>query len=186
VARAHRSPLAGVVPLSPRRKWRAILLATLLFVPGYWAMLAGVVSLASDGEGGVGAPVAYVAFGLALIPFVFIVLAFVSEHPRAPQAVFKAMVLALIVGIPVSAIAADAITGLVAGLGAGGVAALRADLPHDWRPRAVSVVVTSAWIYLTIRTAPEFAILLAPALPFTGIGVADHLLERRQERTSRG
>jgi hypothetical protein len=171
--------------LSPRRKWRAILLATLLFVPGYWAMLAGVVSLASDGEGGVAAPVAYVAFGLVLIPFVFIVLAFVSEHPRAPAAVFKAMMLALLVGIPVSAIAADAITGLVAGVGAGGIAALRADLPHDWRPRAVGVLLTSAWIYLMIRTAPEAAILLAPALPFTGIGVADHLWERRQERVRR-
>src|SRR5512134_1435268 len=111
MVKVRRSWLASVAPLSPRRKWRAILFATLLLVPGYWAMLAGVVALASDDGGGVGNPGAYIAFGLALIPFVFIVLAFVSEHPRAPGAVVKAMALALLVGIPASAIAADAVTG---------------------------------------------------------------------------
>jgi hypothetical protein len=185
MAKARRSWLAGVAPLSPRRKWRAILLATLLLVPGYWAMLAGVVAVASDDGGGVSYPGAYIAFGLALIPFVFVVLAFVSEHPRAPSAVVKALVLAIIVGVPASAIAADAVTGLVAGLGAGGVAALRADVIHDWRPRVAAVVVVSLWVFLTLRTTPEVAILLAPVLPFTSIGVADHLWERRQERASR-
>ena len=75
-------------PLSPRRKWRAIMLATLCWSPAYWAMLAGLVSLASDGST---QPLAgpYIAFGLALIPFVFLALAFLSEHPRAPAAVVR-------------------------------------------------------------------------------------------------
>jgi hypothetical protein len=182
MAKAHRSPLAGVAPLSARRKWRAILLATLLLVPGYWALLVGVVSIASE-DGGVTNPGAFIAFGLMLIPFVFLVLAFGSEHPRAPAAVVKAMVLAIVIGVPVSALAADAVTGLVAGLGAGGIAALRADLPHDWKPRALAVVIASIWVFVTLRTAPEAAILLAPVLPFAGLGVADHLWERRQQRT---
>jgi hypothetical protein len=182
MAKAHRSALAGVAPLSARRKWRAILLATLLLVPGYWALLAGVVSVASE-DGGVTNPGAFIAFGLMLIPFVFLVLAFGSEHPRAPAAVVKAMVLAIVIGVPVSALAADAVTGLVAGLGAGGIAALRADLPHDWKPRALAVVIASVWVFVTLRTAPEAAILLAPVLPFAGLGVADHLWERRQQRT---
>jgi hypothetical protein len=179
MARVRRSPLAGAAPLPARVKWRAILLATLLLVPGYWALLAGVVSAASDGDG-VANPGAFVAFGLMLIPFVFMVLAFGSQHPRAPAAVVKAMVLALVIGIPVSALASDAVTGLVAGLGAGGVAALRADLPHDVKPRALAVAAATIWVFAMLRIAPEAAILLGPVLPFASLGVADHLWERRQ------
>jgi hypothetical protein len=143
-------------------------------------MLAGVVAVASDDGGGVGYPGAYIAFGLALVPFVFVVLAFLSEHPRAPGAVVKAMALALVVGIPASAIAADAVTGFVAGVGAGGLVALRPEVVHGWRPRAVAVVVATAWAFLAVRTVPEVAVLLAPVVPFTSIGVADHVAERRR------
>src|SRR5688500_12307904 len=110
--RARRSALAGAEPLSPRRKWRAITIATLLLVPAFWSVLAGLVSVASERDD---APPAgpFIAFGLALVPFVFIVLAFLSENPRAPGAVLKAMGLSLVIGIPVSALAADAVTGLV-------------------------------------------------------------------------
>jgi hypothetical protein len=178
----RRSILAGAEPLSPRRKWRAILLATLLLVPAYWSLLVGLVSVASDDPQGVPIAGPYIAFGLCLVPFVFVALAFLSEHPKAPMAVVKAMVLALVVGIPVSAVAADAVTGFVAGVGAGGVAALRADLDHRWQARAIAIVVVSAWAFVTVRSVPEVALLLAPALPFTSLGVADHLSERRRQR----
>ena len=175
----RRSVLAGAEPLPPRRKWRAITIATLLLVPGYWAMLSGIVSAALDRKE---APNAgpLLAFGLALLPFVFIALAFLSEHPRAPGAVIKAMVLAILVGIPVSALAGDAVTGLVAGVGAGGIVALRADLEHTWKSRAAAVAVVTAFVFVMLRAEPEVAVLLAPILPFTGIGVADHIAERRQ------
>jgi hypothetical protein len=178
VPRVRRSILAGAEPLSARRKWRAILLATLVLTPGYWSMLAGLVAVGSDDDG---APLAapYIAFGLALLPFVFVVLAFLSEHPRAPGAVVKAMLLALLVGIPISAIAADAVTGLVAGLGAGGIAALRADIGDDTKRRVVAVVIVSVATFVLLRSITEVALLLAPVFPFTSLGVADHLSERR-------
>lgn len=168
--------------MSPRKKWRAITLATLLLVPSYWSVLVGVVAVAS--EEGEGAPLAgpYIAFGLALVPFVFIVLAFLSEHPRPPAAVLKAMGLALVVGIPVSALAADAVTGFVAGAGAGGMAAMRADVRNSFKARALAVLAVSAYVFILVRVAGEITLLLAPALPFTAIGVADHLSERKQER----
>jgi hypothetical protein len=169
-------------PLSPQRKWRAITAATLVLVPAYWMMLAGLVSGAADEEGGVSNPGAAIAFGLALIPFVFIVLAFFSEHPTAPSAVVKAMGLCLLVGVVVSAVAADAVTGIVAGVGAGGVVALRSDQPHTWRSRAVAVVVASVYTFVLARVAGEIVLLPAPIFPFTGIGIADHLAERRWER----
>jgi hypothetical protein len=179
MARARRAPLVGAEPLSPRRKWRAITLASLLLVPSYWSVLAGLVSVASDRSD---APSAgpFIAFGLCLVPFVFIVLAFLSEHPRAPLAVLKAMGLALLVGIPVSALAADAVTGFVAGIGAGGIAALRPEPTSTTKARWIAVLAASIVSFLLVRTVGEVSLLLAPILPFTGLGVADHLAEGRR------
>lgn len=169
-------------PLSPQRKWRAIAIATLVLVPAYWSILAGLVSGASDASIDAPSPAAALALGLALIPFVFIALAFLSEHPRAPGAVLKAMGLSLLVGTVVSALAADGVTGIVAGVGAGGVVALRSDEPHNWRARAIAVIFATLYTFVLVRTLGTVALLPAPILPFTGIGVADHLSERRWER----
>jgi len=178
----RRAKPAGVAPLDPKRKWQTITLATLLLVPAFWAILAGFVAEASDRPEGAPNTVAAVALGLALIPFVFIVLAFMSGHARAPGAVLKAMGLALLVGVPVSAIAADAVTGIIAGVGAGGVVALRADAAHNWRARAWAVVVAAMYTFVLVRTVGALALLPAPIFPLTGIGIADHLSERRQDR----
>jgi hypothetical protein len=180
VRRARGSGLAGAEPLSPRKKWRAITLATLVLAPAFWSVLAGVVAVGSD-DPRAPAPAPLIAFGLALVPFVFIVLAFLSEHPRAPGAVVRAMVLSLLVGIPISAVAPDAVTGFVAGLGAGGIAALRADPIHSWKARAVAVAVVTLFVFLLVMVS-DVALLLAPALPFTSLGVADQIVERRRER----
>jgi hypothetical protein len=168
-----------MAPLPPRRKWRAITVATLVLVPPYWFVLNGLVSAAA---GAAGNPAPLIGFGLAALPFVFLVLAFLSEHPRAPGAVVRAMGLALLVGIPAYALAGDGVTWVVAGMGAGGIAALRTDVVHDWKARAVAVAVTSALIYVFLRLGGVAAVVLAPALPFTVLGVADHLVERRLER----
>jgi hypothetical protein len=172
----------GVEELPPAKKWRAITLATLLLVPGYWAMMVGLVVANSKDPGLDINPGAAVALGLALVPFVYIVLAFMSEHPRAPGAVLRAMGLALLVGVPVSAVAGDAVTGIVAGVGAGGVVALRADLPHSLKARAVAVFIAAVYTYVLVRVAGPVALLPAPILPFTGIGIADHLSERKMAR----
>lgn len=182
--RARRSILAGAAPLSPRRKWRAITLATLLLVPAYWSVLVGLVSMAVEDRGDAPNAGAFIAFGLCLVPFVFVALAFLSEHPRAPQAVVKAMALALLVGIPVSALAADAVTGFVAAIGAGGIVSLRADLSDSWKARALGVLVAAVYTFLMIRLAGDLVLIVAPALPLSAIGVADHLAERRRERVA--
>lgn len=169
----------GLEPLPPMKKWRAITIATLVLVPGFWAILAGLVAGSSEGEPGGPNPGAAIALGLSLIPFVFVALAFMSEHPRAPVAVLKGMGLSLLVGIPVSALAADAVTGIIAGVGAGGVVSLRADLPHNWKARAIGVVVAAVYTFVLVRLAGAMVLLPAPVFPLTAIGIADHLSERR-------
>lgn len=172
----------GVETLPPAKKWRAITLATLLLVPGYWAILVGLVVANTENPSLDINPGAAVALGLALVPFVFVVLAFMSEHPRAPGAVLRAMGLALLVGLPISALAGDAVTGIVAGVGAGGVVALRADMAHSMKARALAVLIAAAYTYVLVRAAGPVALLPAPILPFTGIGIADHLSERKMAR----
>ena len=165
-------------PLSPERKWRAITIATLVFAPGYWAMLAGLVALASD-ETGTEPPVAAIAFGLALIPFVFIALAFLSEHPRAPMAVVRSMGLALLVGALVSALAGDAVTGVIAGVGAGGACSLRRDDPQTTKARAWAVAIAATYTFVLVRAIGAPALIPAVVFPLSALGIADHVSERR-------
>ena len=64
-------------------------------------------------------------------------------------------------------------------MAAGGAAALRADLDHDLRFRIVAIVVITVATYAMLRFAPGLILLVGPVLPFTSLGVADHLSERR-------
>jgi hypothetical protein len=187
MARSRSRRPVGMEPLSPQQKWKTITVATLLLVPAYWALLAGLVAEATDHPTShVGEPNTTAAFalGLAIIPFVFIVLAFMSGHPKAPGAVVKAMTLSVLIGIPVSALAGDAVTGIVAGVGAGGIVALRMDVGQSWRARAIAVAIAALYTFVLVRTAGAMVLLAAPVLPLTGIGVADHLAERRAVSSS--
>ena len=175
-------------PLSPKRKWQTITIATLVLVPAFWALMAGLVAAASSDANKVGAPNtgAAIALGVAIMPFVFIALAFVGAHPNPAAAVLKAMGLAIVVGIPVAAVAGDAVSGIIAGVGAGGIVALRADAAHRVRDRAIAVAVATVYTFVLVRTIGATALLAAPILPLTAIGLADHLSERRREPTRIG
>lgn len=175
---------ANLEPLSPQRKWRAITFATLLLAPAVWSLLIGLVAAASD-EAGRPAAAPPIALGLCLIPFVFVLLAFASEHPQAPGAVVKAMAMCLIVGIPASALASDAVTGIVAGVAAGGIFALRSDTMHSYRVRAGGVAVAAAYAFMLVRLAGPVALIAAPVFPFTALGLADHYAEWRYARQAR-
>jgi hypothetical protein len=178
---SRAAPPETLDPLPPRRKWRAITIASLLLLPAYLGIVVGLVAVASDRPDTppAGPPI---AFGLGLLPFVFIALAFLSSHPRAPGAAARAMGLSLLVGIPVAALVPDAVTGLVAGIGAGGAAALRPEPHGSWKARALGVLAVSVYAAVMVRVVPDVTVLLAPTLPFTCLGVADHLIERRREQ----
>jgi hypothetical protein len=177
--RPRGSSAGQLEPFPPRKKWRAITIATLLLVPAYPGIVVGLVAVASDRADAppAGPPI---AFGLGSLPFVFLALAVLSSHPRPPGAAARAMGLSLLVGIPVAALVPDAVTGLVAGIGAGGVAALRPEPNGSWKARAIGVAAASVYVAVMVRIVPDVAVLLAPTLPFTSLGVADHLHEDRR------
>jgi len=166
---------AGTDPRSASRRWRAIAAATVLVVPAFWALVFGLMTLATEGSQEALIAGAAMAFGLSLIPVAFLVLALLSAHPHEPGVVVRAVGLFLLVGIPVSAVAGDAVTGLVAGIGAGGALALRPEPDQGWRPRALSVLVASAYTFALARVAGSAVLFPAPVFALTGLGLADHL-----------
>lgn len=175
------STSGGAEPLAQKRRWQAITVATLLLLPAFWSLLAGLVAAASANGTAAPDPAAALALGLALIPFVFIGLAFMSGSMPLPGAVLRSMGLALLVGIPVSALAADAVTGIVAGIGAGGAIALRRDEGFG-RARACAVLVATVYVFVLVRTVGPIALLPAPIFPLTGIGLADEFVLWRRAR----
>ncbi len=56
------------------------------------------------------------------------------------------------------------------------------DLPHTVKARAIAVVAVTVYCFFLLRTVSGLALLIGPALPFTCLGIADHLSERRLER----
>jgi hypothetical protein len=178
---AHEQPVAPLEPLSPPREWRAITFGTLLLVPAFWAMLAGLVAIASDDPSHVNPTVA-LGLGAALVPLVFFVVARASDQRRVVVVALQAVGLALLVGIPVSAVAGDAVSGIVAGVGAGGAIAIRSDEVHTRRARAVAVVVATVYVFVLVRTVSTVVLLPAPVFPLTATGLADLVSDRRFAR----
>jgi hypothetical protein len=75
----------------------------------------------------------------------------------------------------------DPVTGVVAGMGAGGIVALRMDNDHTVRSRILAVVVASAYTAVLVWTIGGLVLLPAPIFPFTALGIADHMAERRAD-----
>jgi hypothetical protein len=164
--------------ITPRRKWLTITIATLVMTVSYTAILVAFIALeVDDGP----APGPLLAFGLGLVPFVFLVLAFVSGHRRAPGAVLRAMAMSVIVAGPLSALLADAVSGLVAGFGVGGAIALRRDEPQTFKARLIAVGITTVYVAGLVNLTVEGGLFAGAVLPFVGIGIADWVMEQRAE-----
>jgi hypothetical protein len=174
-------PVTGGRPLTLRGRWVAITAATIVMQFSFWPILTAATAAGiQDADGG-----GLLAFGLALVPFAFGVLAFASRHPSAPSAVLKAMGLFIVIGVPVTLL--NAALGLVLGLGAGGIVALRpADPPATaWRWKATAAA--AVYILLLLFVAPDFAVISASVLPFGVLGLVDQAAEGYAgERTNHG
>ena len=83
-ARDVELPAGEASPLSPRRKWRAITIATLVLVPAFWSLMAGLWRWPPTRPKSPPGRLAAVARPGAA-PVRVRGLAFLSEHPRPPR-----------------------------------------------------------------------------------------------------
>lgn len=160
--------------LPPRRKWFAITIATVATLVSYSFILFAFVAGSTEGGPNPGPPL---ALGLALVPIVFMVAAFLTRHPRAGGAVLKAMGLWLVIAIPIAAL--DIVTGLVAGFGAGAVVTVRAEEEHTRKSRIIAVAAATLYTLILVQFAPDAALIGGAILPYLAVGVADSIMERK-------
>jgi len=164
------------------------MIATLIAVISYWSIIFAFVVTDLEGtelelESSVTAAGPF-ALGLALVPFAFLALAFVSNHPRAPGAVFKAMMVSIpaalafgLFGIPV---------GLVAGFGLGGALALRLDEVHRIRLRWLMVTGAILYTFVVGLISAQASLFAGGFIPFAASGLADMISEYQKEQAERG
>lgn len=167
-------------PLGSRRRWLSLTAATVVMQFAYWPVIASL-GTGDTGQAGL------LWFGLAIVPFVYLVLAFASGHRRAPGAAGLAMGLFLLVALPVGLL--DLLTGLVAGFGAGAVLALRFDPEqHSRRNRVIAVAAASVYVLALnllqglLPAFGPFAIMSAAVIPMAVVGIADEAAEGLRER----
>jgi hypothetical protein len=160
-------------PLPLKTRWLALTAATMVYQFSYWPIVAGATAdtdpVAAEAlEMGVG----MVAFGLALVPFVFLVLAFASRHLQAPMAALKGMGLFLLIGLPLGLF--DVAVGTAVGYAAGAVPALRGVAGVDVRRRRW-IAVGVLFVYLAVLRVlvPPFALLSGAVLPLMIHGLVD-------------
>ncbi len=158
--------------LAPRRRWLAIGAATVPQVFGYLS-IAAAFTTDSEGESLVGAGGA--ALGLGLVPFVFLLLAFVSNHLNASIAVLKAMGWFLLIALPLGLVGPA--WGAAVGFAAGGTAALRPAESTRTKVRWVAVGLLAVYILLLLLTAPAAGLFAGALLPLVTIGFADEYSE---------
>jgi hypothetical protein len=168
---------AGGIPQTLRGRWLAITAASAVYQFCYWPIFAGTT--APDGSG-----VGLIALGLALVPFVFLVAAFATQHPNAPGATLRAMGWFLLVGLPVGVFVP--IIGVCLGVSLGAVVAL-APLPErdTRRTRYLTVAGVAAYLLVLLAFSPGFLVISGAVLPLAVHGMVDQAVEERDRSRAR-
>jgi hypothetical protein len=152
-----------------RQNWIAIAVATVVMFVSYLSYAAAFV----DEEGGTETfDIAPAAIGLALAPFVFVLLAFVSKNPKAPGHILWAMLLLIAISLPIGLI--DPLVGAAAGFGAGGAMCLRRPpVERAMRWRTGAVVFTTIYCLVLLLVAGPAGVMSGGVLPLVMLGFAD-------------
>ncbi len=152
-----------------RRNWIAIALATPLMAFSYFSYGAAFI----DGEGDrSGFQLELAAIGLAIAPFVFITLGFVSRNPTAPKRVLQAMGLLLLTGLSIGLL--DPLLGAATGFCLGGALVLnRPDVARLMSWRLGAVAFTALYMVVLLVVAAPAGIFTGAVLPLMMIGFAD-------------
>jgi len=160
-----------------KRAWFAIGLGTLLTLVSYSSLLVAIVSSQSDTPD---AATPAFAIGFAVVPLIYVLVAFVSGHRRAPAAVLKAMGVWLLLALPLGLV--NPVLGLSAGYGAGGVIALKRRSGDRWQTRSWAVALVSLYSFALLFVWPPLGVLSGGLLPLAASGLADYYTEAKERR----
>jgi hypothetical protein len=164
-----------------RRRWLAIGVATVLMMFSYLSIAFAVVAgESSTAEADISENGQIFVFGMAMVPFVFLALAFTSSHRRAPGAVLRAMGWFVLIGLPVGLL--NVMTGIAVGYAAGATTALRKEDYHSTRDRWIAVGLLGVYVLVLLQIVPAGGVFAGATLPLIAIGIADTFTEYRVRR----
>ena len=166
---------------SYKRSWLAIGVSTVVLMVSYGSLLVAIVSTRSETPQ---AATPAFAVGFALVPFVFLTLAFVSGRPSAPVSVLKAMGLWLLVALPLGLF--NPVFGLSVGFGIGGVITLKERETDRLLARAVAVLLAGTYSLLMLFVIPGLGLLSGGLLPLASLGLADYFTFHRSKARPNG
>ncbi|HEX6257616.1 MAG TPA: hypothetical protein VFZ70_17535 [Euzebyales bacterium] len=138
----------------------------------YGLTVANVGTPANSSANGLMIAAYGVGLSALLIPFAFITVALISRREDWPLKVFYGMGLALVVGLPLL-IFGNPLASLIAGYAAGAVITVSLPEGVTWHNRAIAAAVVTLLALGGMMVAFTPTAVIAPALPFTAVGVAD-------------
>lgn len=175
--------------ISAGRKWAAVGVATLVLAGSFWLVIyafdlwLGEVTV-EEIEAGAEVPLTR-AVGLVLIAAYavmgagFLALALLSRRPHPWRSASVAWLLGGALWILLPFVTGEPYTPMVAGFGAGGLAALRAEPEHTLGRRAVAALLVAIYVYLLVRITLLPGVIVAPLLPLPVLAWADAVGDRR-------
>lgn len=151
----------------------SIAVATVLMYLSYSSLLLGLSddSTAADRTAAIG-------LGLAIVPFVFVSLAFGSRHRRAPAAVLGSMGVWMAVSLTFGLVSLA--LGISIGFGAAGIIGLRRDEPHSVVARLWGLLAGLAYTMVLTLLSPALGLFAAGTVPLIALGFADRIAETRR------
>ena len=134
-----------------------------------------------EGQAGPSLDPGLVGLAIALAPFTFVAVGFVSRNHRAPKLVLAAMGMLLVLGLGVGLI--SPVLGASAGFGVGIALVLkRPGLPDVMRNRIVAVVLSLLYTFALLVFITPAGVLTGAILPPLMVGFADEYTAWRFSR----
>jgi predicted membrane metal-binding protein len=164
-----------------RRSWIAIGLGTMVMVISYGSLLLAIVASRSDTPEAAGPAF---AVGFALVPAVFVTVAFMSGRRNAPTAVLKAMGLWLLIALPLGLF--NPVFGLSVAFGIGGVLTLKAPDTDSWKARSAAVLLVAVYSLMMLFVIPALGLMSGGLLPLASLGLMDWYVEYRSRPVGPG
>ena len=151
----------------------------------FWAMAYGAALAFSESDGALGTDAlaqSGAGFGLSLllVPVVFATAAFASLREDAPIMTLAGMGVAMAIGLPLL-ILRNPVAALISGYAAGAVITVSRPPKQPLRNRWIAAGVVALLVHVGLLVLPAPTAWIAPALPFTAIGLADAFTRQTYE-----